>query len=201
MKPTILAISIATCVCASATAFALQPGDVYSESYSLDGNQYVTVLGGYGIVDESVDHATSSKKDGLDYGLNAGWMFTHNFGAEIGYQQFADATYTGAANSKGTVKDNYNIHLAGVASLPLENNFSIFGKFGIARVHTDQIGIISDATGNNIGSQSKLTAYIAAGGGYNLTPQILISAEIDGTPAANPVPEMYAANAGISYIF
>ena len=135
----IIALTAATLVALSGSAFAATVTTAVPAA-SNNNPFYVGVLGGYGKVNDKFGGAgstvTENKNKGFDFGVNGGYMATQNFGAEIGYQQYANVKLGNGQE----LKNNYNIHLAGVAVMPIASNLNVFGKLGIADVHTSAKG-------------------------------------------------------------
>jgi OOP family OmpA-OmpF porin len=82
--------------------------------------------------------------DGVDEGneasggLDAGYRFNRNFALE------------GSADRLGDFSPDYNVRalsLSAVGLLPLANQFSLYGKAGLARTHAETGGTSDDANG------------------------------------------------------
>lgn len=159
-----------------------------------DNKYYVGVVGGYGKLDKTIAGTENSNK-GFTYGANAGYMFTKNFGAEIGFEHYQPAFFSGA-----DYKSNYNMHVAAVGVMPFANNFDAFAKLGVADVHTNiEYHVITSAT--DAGKHNDLAGYGALGLGYAVTSNVTESVELDGTTKSGNVPAMYSANVGVAYKF
>lgn len=162
---------------------------------------YAGVLAGYGKVDY-VNGANSNvvnKNHGIDGGLNAGYMFTKNFGVEAGVLQYSKVKLN---NNLGSITDNHNIYVAGVAKYNFTNEFNVFGKLGVANVHTKTpAGLTIDNVAVEQGGHSKFTYFAGAGVGYFVTQNVQLSLEGDITGKASVIPAMFSTNVGISYMF
>ncbi len=171
---------------------------------------YAQVLGGYGKVQahavndsNRIDTYDISKNHGFDAGVNVGYMFNDNFGTEVGFMQYSNVKYSdvldGGETFGGNLRQNYNIHLAGVAKYDLTNEFNVFGKLGLARVHSTEVPTGADTDAPK--SESKIALFTGAGVGYNVTQHIEVSFETDYTMKHSDVPAMYSANVGVAYKF
>ena len=133
----------------------------------------------------STDHsykiggATSVDADG--YKANAklfgGYDFNKTWGVEAGYTRFgsANANYSigavpGSVESKGN-----SIYAAAKATMPLNEQFSLFGKLGVARnkneLHSANVLYNRD--------ESKTEAYGSVGAQYNLSKEVALSLEYE----------------------
>lgn len=83
-----------------------------------------------------VGSADVGPEDDTSFRIFGGYTINRNFSAELGYGMLFD---------KGGVEIT-SLELSGVASYPLTNNFSIFGKLGFARVTVEALGIDDDDT-------------------------------------------------------
>lgn len=124
---------------------------------------------------------TSSSVDKTDtaYKLQAGYQFNKNFALEGGYFNLGKATYSAAytgGNANAAFKvDGWNLSAVGI--LPLNEQFSLFGKLGAA-YNTVKA---SANVGTNSGSDkdSNVGAVYGIGASYNLTKQIALRAEYE----------------------
>lgn len=186
----IITLTAATLVALSGSAFAATVTTAVPAA-SNNNPFYVGVLGGYGKVNTKNTGTSENKNKGFDFGVNGGYMATQNFGAEVGYQQYANVKLGNGEE----LKNNYNIHLAGVAVMPIASNLNVFGKLGVADVHSTAKSSSAHT------SKSEVAAFMAAGVGYKVTQNIQISTEIDATTKHNDVAAMYSANVGVNYLF
>ena len=93
---------------------------------------------GQGDIDDEVSEGliTSGTVDGKDtaFKIFGGYMFNRHFGVEAAYVNFGEATYSGdffgAPVTGGKIEiDGFN--LSAIGSLPITEQFSIFGKVGL----------------------------------------------------------------------
>ena len=156
---------------------------------------YIDGNAGYGLLPGFSPH-----RGGFAYNGDIGYQLNNYFGLELGYNHFANVPYPYAS------KGNYSGDLALKGILPLAERWNLFGKLGLAYVHSQQKFSNFSHINNNLttnftyGSVSGPAPYLAAGVSYKLSQQFDINAQIHGTPGTH-VPEMYAALIGLSYHF
>ncbi|MHB1299545.1 MAG: outer membrane beta-barrel protein [Burkholderiales bacterium] len=90
--------------------------------------------------------------------LYGGYQFNPNFGAELAYNDFG--------NYRGASADSWS--LAAVGTLPLDNNWDIFGKVGGTRNHM-----------NFAGSSHHDDFLLGAGIAYNINKNVAVRLEYD----------------------
>ena len=170
---------------------------------------YAGVLAGYGKVNYTSDYGAVKKNHGFDGGINAGYMFNNNFGVEAGYMQYSNVkgnTFADAdlgTNVTPNATENYSLHLAGVAKYDLTSEFNVFGKLGVADVHTKETvnGTVLGLDISNSETESRLALFAGAGVGYDVTQNVEVSFETDYTTKSDDIPAMYSANVGVAYKF
>lgn len=84
----------------------------------------VTALGATGVTTEDSD---------TGFKIYGGYQFTRNWGIEVGYIDFGSTEVRGTAGG-GSFRVNIDLTaltVAGVGTLPLNPNFSLFGKAGV----------------------------------------------------------------------
>lgn len=130
--------------------------------------------------DFSINGTTNSDTDGWKASgkLFAGYEFNQNWGAEVGYTDFrkssANYTYNGAqgsAESKG-----HSIYLAAKGTVPINEQFSAYGKLGAAYNKTS---LSTNTPGLSYDNDNKTTAYGALGLQYKLNQQVSMVAEYE----------------------
>lgn len=107
------------------------------------------------------------------FGIGAGYQFTPNVAAEVGYHMFGDSTLTQGALSQ-TIKVS-SLTVAAVGSYPINNQFAAIGKLGVAMNKLDYTGNFAGGTGND----SKNSLYFAVGGQYNINQQFAVRAQYE----------------------
>lgn len=92
------------------------------------------IYGGFGI--GSTDNDLPGAIDSSDTGwkLFGGYQINRNFAVEGGYVDLGRVARPGAAF------DSTALHVSGLAILPVNQQFSMFGKLGLARTETDVFG-------------------------------------------------------------
>ncbi len=140
-----------------------------------------------------------SRNHGIDGGINAGYMITNNFGVETGLIQYSKVKLTDGS----TITDNNNLYVAGVAKYNFSNDFNVFGKLGLARVHTKLPESLTFSNGAVVtkGGYSKFSGFGALGVGYMATQNVQLSVESDLSTKSSNIPGMVSLNAGVSYLF
>ncbi|MBA3022469.1 MAG: porin family protein [Gammaproteobacteria bacterium] len=102
--------------------------------------------------------------------IAGGYNYSSQFSAEVGYTMFGDSTLTAGGNS-ATVKTS-SLYAAAVASFPLNDQFSLFGKLGITSNKTD----ISSNFGYSA-SASKSGMMYGVGASYSLSEKTSLRAQ------------------------
>src|SRR5471030_2536947 len=105
----------------------------------------------------------------------------------------------GAAGSIHT--DAHSLYLAGKGTLPINDQFNVFGKLGAARNH-NSVDATGDAAGLN-GSGSKTALYASVGGEYLLNKNVSLSLEYEnyGKNDIDVGRKTGAITAGVRYNF
>ena len=127
----------------------------------------------------SIAGASSMDADGYKAGgkLFGGVDFDKTWGLEAGYTRFgsASANYSigavpGSVSSKG-----HSLYLAGKATMPLNEQFSLFGKLGVARNKNE----VHSTTALYNYDDSKTEGYGAIGAQYSLSKEVALSLELE----------------------
>ncbi len=101
------------------------------------------------------------------------------WGVEAGYTDFRSATYTNSGALTPTTTDGHATYIAGKGMVPLNDQFSFFGKLGVANVKVEAVTAGSGLPVTSSLSQSKTGAYAALGAQYNLSKQVALTAEYE----------------------
>jgi len=102
--------------------------------------QHAQEAGWYGGIDvgsshlSGIDVGDSLDKSDIALGLNVGYRLNRNFAVEGAYTDLGKFHFTSAAGD-GDVKPTA-VSLSAVGILPLQSNFSLYGKAGIAHTET-----------------------------------------------------------------
>lgn len=172
-------------------ALGLLAATLANADYSTLHNFYIGGAAGYGKVDASVPNAVNNNS-GLLWMAKAGYHFTRYLGVEGGYINLPNVKSNGIYERK----QNNIIYGAVVGTMPLKYGFDVYGKAGLATVHTR---VMPGFT--NEGSYSKLTGLVGAGVGYAITPNLSFNLEADMTNKSGQVPASHAVLLGLSYSF
>lgn len=151
---------------------AAQAQDAYPKTYI-----------GVGIA--SADHdfkvagATNTNTDGYKASgkLFGGYEMNQNWGVEAGYTDFrsSDASYTYNGTPGRASSDGHSIYLAAKGTVPINEQFSAYGKLGAAYNKTS----LSSTTPGLHFDDSKTQAYGALGLQYKINPQVALVAEYE----------------------
>jgi OOP family OmpA-OmpF porin len=120
--------------------------------------------------DTSNADRTSNEYGGKLYG---GVMFDKNFGLEIGYTDFGKSNYNYSfAGANGHVdSDSKSYYIAGKAQYPINEQFNVFGKLGVAHNKND-ISTSGLANVYGYGDNSRTSVYAGIGAEYALTQKV-----------------------------
>lgn len=99
----------------------------------------------------------------------AGYQFNETFGLELGYRNFGSDSVT-IANTKVDVKGNA-LQLSVLGSLPLNKEFSVFGRLGVNRVEAKA------TAGNGSAKESDTKALIGVGLRYAVSKEFGLRVE------------------------
>ncbi|VXC23909.1 porin family protein [Massilia sp. 9I] len=104
-----------------------------------------------------------------------GYDFNQTWGVEAGYTDFAksDVNYSiGGVNRRGET-DGHAFYVAGKATLPVNEQFSVYGKLGATRIK-NELEIVNASM-----SRSKTEAYGAVGAEYKLNQNVSLVGEYE----------------------
>lgn len=130
------------------------------------------------------------------FSFGAGYRFTPNIAADLGFTVFGDSTVNIAGVGSITMK-LASFHPAVVGILPFNDQFSVFGKLGIA-MNTEKY------TGLGSASYSQNSTYLGLGGQYNFNKQVGMRVQYESFGDFDNVPPPYSATAisvGVVYNF
>lgn len=108
--------------------------------------------------------------------LFGGYEFNQTWGVEAGYTDFrkSDLNYAiGSMNLRGET-DGHAVYLAAKATLPVNEQFSLYGKLGAARTKSELTLVNAAQT-----SRSKTEAYGALGAQYKLNENVSLIGEYE----------------------
>jgi len=121
------------------------------------------------------DEEGSIKKSDTGYKAYAGYDFTQNFGAEAGYVDFGKLTQNDGG-AKLEVK-NHAFYVAATGTLPLNEQFSLFAKAGVAQNRTKLT--VSVLNFRDSESKNKTSAIFGIGAAYNINKNLSAVAEYE----------------------
>jgi len=109
---------------------------------------YAQETGWYGGLDVGGSHLSGINTDGLDsfdksdtgFDVNLGYRLNRNFAVEGAYTDLGKFHFSSAAVGDGDVKPTA-VSLSAVGILPLQSNFSLYGKAGVAHTETKALGV------------------------------------------------------------
>lgn len=117
----------------------------------------------------------SFKENSTGFKLYGGFDFTKNYGVEGGYVDLRSAD--GSGNGAAVSSKPQAIYLAATGTLPLNEQFSLFGKLGVSFNHTK---ISAEAPGfSDSISDNQTTPYIGVGASFALDKKISFVAEYE----------------------
>ena len=110
---------------------------------------YAQETGWYGGLDVGGSHVSGINTDSLDsfdksdmaFDVNLGYRLNRNFALEGAYTDLGKFHFSSAAAGDGDVKPKA-VSLSAVGILPLQQNFSLYGKAGIAHTETRSGGAL-----------------------------------------------------------
>jgi OOP family OmpA-OmpF porin len=141
------------------------------------------------------------KADGLSENETAaslayGFAIDQNFGVELGYINFGKLK--DFVDDPSRTYQQQAIYLAGVGSYPLTDNFSTYGKLGVAV--NRQEWKESDAGFNETFKETEVRAMVGLGLAYNFTKEVAGTLEYQYFGKANEI-KVSAITVGIKYGF
>ncbi|HVY53185.1 MAG TPA: outer membrane beta-barrel protein [Gammaproteobacteria bacterium] len=164
---------------------------------------YIEGNGGYSTVSSKSYGAPNVRRSGMGWNLNLGYKLTNFFAAEAGYTHYFP---TRVYNGPKIGQDNhYSYDLAAKAMLPIsDSSVNIFGKLGLARVHSDlNITNNSLASGLNLttGARNVTGLYMALGMEYYFAPSIAANIQWARAHGDSQTGDLNLYAAGLSYNF
>lgn len=149
----------------------------------------------------SDDLAFSSKEHKFAYKLFGGYNFNQNFGLEAGFADLRKAE----ASTRGLSVETHPtaLYFAATGTLPLNQQFSLIGKAGVAYNHvkvTNSFAGVSDSDKDH-----RTDAYLSVGASYAVNSNISVVAEYEyfGKPVKEDGDTLKAnmISVGVRYAF
>ncbi|OEZ63208.1 outer membrane beta-barrel protein [Duganella sp. HH105] len=170
------------------------PLAVQAEGYYVGGN--------IGRAEQKADVGVASFKESTTaYKLVGGYGFNKNFGAEIGYADLREVSVSG--NGATLTSKPTAFYVAATGTLPLNEQFSLIGKLGLAAAHEKVTGKYRSTYESS--TETRTTPYISVGAAFALNKQVSFVAEYENfgkvakDGSANIKADMFSA--GVRYSF
>ncbi|APA67443.1 outer membrane beta-barrel protein [Janthinobacterium sp. 1_2014MBL_MicDiv] len=123
----------------------------------------------------SADQGSSRKDNDTGYKVYAGYDFTQNFGAEAGYVDFGKLSQN-IEDMKSAIK-NHAFYVAATGTLPLNEQFSLFAKAGVAQNRAKLT--INALNFSKSESHNKTSALFGIGAAYHFDKKLSLVAEYE----------------------
>ncbi len=142
------------------------------------------VTGAVGTTHLNLDCEGAPSCDTSDTGgkLVGGYKFGNGFSAELGYVNFGKSKLAGGADWI-SVKVSA-ITLGGAYALPLNNDWGLNLRLGVAQVKTKADSFIT-GYGSGTGSRNDTNVYAGIGASYAISPAVKLELGIDSTKAGD----------------
>jgi OOP family OmpA-OmpF porin len=115
------------------------------------------------------------KESTTAYKLYGGYNYTQNFGVEVGFADLREAEKTGGGAR--VASEPKSVYLAATGTLPLNEQFSLFGKVGVASTH---VKVSASAAGfSDSVSKNRTSPYIGIGASFALNKNVSFVAEYE----------------------
>jgi OmpA-OmpF porin, OOP family len=121
-----------------------------------------------------------SKSDEWSGKVYGGVQIDKTFAVEGGYTNFGSSNYTYATGAGAGAIDSraYSFYLAGKGSVPINDQFSMFGKLGVA-YNKNTVNATGVATQYAVGDNHKTNLYAAVGAEYAINQKVSLSVEYE----------------------
>ena len=123
--------------------------------------------------DQPGTNDSGNKVSGKFFG---GYEIDKMWGVEAGYTDFGSKSFT-FNNGFGGDTDSHAFYVAGKASMPINEQFSAFGKLGVVNTKDNVSG--RDVLGRSLKGDSKTGLYASIGGQYAINKNVALTAEIE----------------------
>lgn len=145
-----------------------------------DSGAYAGIGFGRASVDVDTTGLSNTSVDDTDTGFKiyGGYQFTNNFGLEAGYADLGKATINGeeiGVPFNGSI-ENSAIFLDAVGTLPLTNEFSVFGRAGVAFTKTEA-SVNVPGFGSASDKENEANLKFGLGAQYSFTKSVALRAE------------------------
>lgn len=167
MKMKLAALGLASAAAMSLPSVSMAQSTMDSMTKAMTGPESGWLVGGtIGQSKVKVDCPAGASCDDTDtaFRVFGGYNFNKHFGVELGYADLGKVTVS-AVGLNGDVKATA-FDLMAVGTLPLSNNFSVYGKLGMYRADSKASGIVGSSSDNNTDIS------YAVGGGYDFNKNL-----------------------------
>lgn len=179
MKKTLLA----TVVAASLGVVSVAAAADFSGFQGKGSGAYIGANVGYATAawkvnnEAIVDDSTIKNKSGLTYGLDVGYMFNVNLGAELDYDFYGDQKINDSTGTQvAKIKNQAYPALLAVFNVPLNQQWNAFAKLGSAYL-TPKITNSTDTNTSTV--KYKVWApELVVGGSYDIMPNLSLNAQV-----------------------
>jgi opacity protein-like surface antigen len=137
------------------------------------------------LANQGIGASSSNDRSDTSLGFSVGYLVNRNFAIEGAYTRLGEFDYSAAASSPAadTITGKYKAHalsLSGVGILPLQRNWSVYGKAGLARTKTDlEASSATGAVAVGNSSDSRTGLLIGAGAMYDISRNVFARAGWD----------------------
>jgi len=146
-------------------------------------NFYVLGDVGQGKMEVDVGDNYTFDKTSTTYSVGVGYNFNQFFAVELAYRDLGDVTDRGNFSDGGVYRDKRSadaFQASVVGSLPISDDFSLFGRVGVAKIdvdydYTETGGGLDPLSAS--GSHTKTKALVGVGASYKIAPQLTLRAE------------------------
>jgi OOP family OmpA-OmpF porin len=120
-------------------------------------------------------NGSHSSTSGFSGRVFEGYQFNENFGLEAGYTKFHDVNIDNDIHDVDTKLKSYSVDLVAKGTIPLQNNFGLFGKLGVAYLNEDfDASTTSNGDMINAGASiSKVLPTFGAGVSYDINKNVV----------------------------
>lgn len=187
----IAAAGIASVTAANAAANGFYVGGQFGQSFS-----------NYSVAHAGLTSATSTDKKGFAGRVYGGYKFDENWSAELGYTNFAETQFNaingGATNGK---IDHHSFDVTGKATLPFNNNWSAYGKLGLARTTAKPDSVLRAASTVFNSSKTKTSILYGVGVGYEANDNLVLDASYTRNQSKGVIRNNSLLAIGVTYHF
>ncbi|OGT64986.1 MAG: hypothetical protein A3J38_03130 [Gammaproteobacteria bacterium RIFCSPHIGHO2_12_FULL_45_9] len=198
MKMNALALLIFSSMTCMAWAEDLSTPALEAPSYSPTG-LYLGGGLGYGVTYVTDDNA-STDDDGFVVNPTLGYLFTKNWGLEIGYTNLPEVK----AGDTALLNSVYDLDMAVKGILPINNYLQVFGKVGIAYLSYESGDVGAEVNDHWVNPNTSVTTWVplfAGGVSYMIKPNLALSIQETATVAVDSAPSTYTTTIGLTHIF